>query len=243
MAKKNEKHSSSHNHAGSTGSKPSSSHKRLMIPKGMIVAICIVAFLAMFIVAIGNFNSPQNPPSDDGIGAEDNGFFQTVDPRANQPSINTTDLERRIHDLVNNERESVGLRRFPWNTLLNKIATQHSRDMAERRYFAHESPEGYNFSDRYVQNGMKCTVDLGRDYDKGAENIFMMDLYQSKTVTDGIVTSYEWNTDEDIAQTTVDWWISVNESRRNILASWYAEGIGVAISQEDDKVYITQNFC
>jgi uncharacterized protein YkwD len=67
-------------------------------------------------------------------------------------------------------------------------------------------------------------------------------LYDSVTYYNGI-PRYAWNTQEEIAQSTVDGWMTSPGHRQNILTSTYnREGIGVAIDS-DNKVYITEDFC
>jgi uncharacterized protein YkwD len=76
-----------------------------------------------------------------------------------------------------------------------------------------------------------------------AENIFQGNLYDKYYTINGIITSYDWNTNEKIAISTVDGWMESPGHRKNILTEMFdLEGIGVVID-EDDKVYITQNFC
>ena len=54
---------------------------------------------------------------------------------------------------------------------------------------------------------------------------------------------YDWNSQEKIAETTVQGEMKSPGHKKNILTPYFkAEGIGVVIAP-DDKVYITQNFC
>ena len=73
------------------------------------------------------------------------------------------------------------------------------------------------------------------------ENIFQNWTYSSITYVNGIPI-YDWNTEEEIAQQTVDGWMNSDGHRENILSSFHSEGIGVAVGT-DDKVLITQDFC
>src|SRR5512147_354693 len=63
-----------------------------------------------------------------------------------KPSIRIQDLEQRIHTLINRERKAHGLSALGWDDRLSRIARNHSKDMASRSYFSHESPEGRDFS-------------------------------------------------------------------------------------------------
>jgi len=161
---------------------------------------------------------------------------------AAKPRISTANLERRIHGLINNERKHRGLSLLLWDDTLSRIARRHSSDMASRQYFAHESPEGHNFSYRFAQEGYRCSIPVGGIRYLGAENIFQTYLYNSVSRVDGNVI-YNWNSEEKIAQSIVQGWMDSPGHRKNILIPyWINEGIGVAVSP-DGKVYITQNFC
>ncbi len=65
------------------------------------------------------------------------------------PKINIDKLEKEIHNLVNKERHIKGLSELRWNKTLNAIARMHSKDMIEKNYFSHQSPEGHDFTYRY----------------------------------------------------------------------------------------------
>jgi uncharacterized protein YkwD/uncharacterized membrane protein required for colicin V production len=58
------------------------------------------------------------------------------------------DLERRMLDLVNQERAAAGLRPLAADPELTEVARQHSTDMFARGYFAHDTPEGLSPFDR-----------------------------------------------------------------------------------------------
>lgn len=75
-------------------------------------------------------------------------------------------------DLINNVRKSgckCGAETMPptaplaWNDLLAKAAYNHSEDMANRKYFEHESPEGVTAGDRIKT--------VGYSYSWAGENI------------------------------------------------------------------------
>ncbi len=166
----------------------------------------------------------------------------TLAPTVRRPPLRAASLERRIHELINRERKARGLSRLRWNDSLSRIARNHSRDMAERGYFAHVSPDGNGFQDRYREAGYVCAIPQGLTVYAGAENIFLNNRYDSITTMNGreIV---DWNTAEKIADTTVQGWMDSPGHRRNILEPvWRSEGIGVFLAP-DDSIYITQNFC
>jgi len=58
------------------------------------------------------------------------------------------DLEKRMLDLVNQERQAEGLSPFAADPELTEVARRHSADMFARGYFAHDTPEGITPFDR-----------------------------------------------------------------------------------------------
>ncbi len=163
--------------------------------------------------------------------------------RPSKPEVRSTELEKRIHVLVNGERKKHGLSPLAWNDALSGIARKHSTDMAQRGYFSHISPDDHDFSYRYKKEGYQCAVrGRGNAYYTGGENIFQNNLYDRVLISNG-VRHFDWNSADRIAETTVDGWMKSPGHRKNILMPyWASEGIGVSISPEG-KVYITQNFC
>jgi uncharacterized protein YkwD/uncharacterized membrane protein required for colicin V production len=58
------------------------------------------------------------------------------------------DLEQRMLDLVNQERQAAGLSPLAADPELTEVARRHSADMFARGYFAHDTPEGLTPFDR-----------------------------------------------------------------------------------------------
>jgi uncharacterized protein YkwD len=159
-----------------------------------------------------------------------------------KPVLRANALERRIHTLINREREKRGLSQLAGDDVLARIARGHSKDMASRRYFSHDSPEGHDFSFRYRQDGYTCSLRIGNTVHMGAENIFLNVRFNSVTTVNG-EAFYDWNSEEQVAETTVQGWMDSPGHRKNILTPHLRrEGIGVFLST-DEKIYITQNFC
>jgi len=92
-----------------------------------------------------------------------------------------------------------------------------------------------------ISNQLDLMSENGQLFGGLAENIFQNWTYDSITYVN-LIPIHDWNTDEDIAQQTVDGWMNSPGHRENILSEFHSEGIGVAVAA-DDKVYITQNFC
>lgn len=68
------------------------------------------------------------------------------------------DSEERMVELVNSERTKIGLSALRVEENLVSIARSHSRDMFERRYFSHFSPEGQDVGFRAREGGIEYTL-------------------------------------------------------------------------------------
>ena len=158
---------------------------------------------------------------------------------------NSSALEKKIHDLINERRRQNGLSPLSWDERLVRIARYHSKDMAKRDYFAHESPEGEDLEIRYKKFGYFCRISVGNLIYSGAENILLTHAYNSYYYDPltGKITEYVFNTIDDISYDTVDGWMNSEGHRQNILASFFLrEGIGVYVDS-DGEIYITEDFC
>lgn len=162
--------------------------------------------------------------------------------RSSRLDIDITQLEKKIHDLVNKERAKRGLSVLSWNEGLHKVARKYSQDMVERNFFSHNGPDGSSFYDRYKTEGIECRIRVGDTTSLGAENIAQDNLYSSHFYKDG-ERFFNWNTEGEIAESVVKRWMSSKGHRANILTPYFKQqGIGVAFS-DDGKVYVTENFC
>jgi uncharacterized protein YkwD len=65
------------------------------------------------------------------------------------------DLEKRMLDLVNRERQAQGLPTLAPDPELTEVARRHSADMFARGYFAHDTPEGNSPFDRMRDSGVR----------------------------------------------------------------------------------------
>jgi uncharacterized protein YkwD len=160
-----------------------------------------------------------------------------------KPQISPSELSQMIHELVNLERTKVNLRPLTWNETLFEVARLHSEDMAKLGYFAHVNFNKKDPAARALALGFKCEKDFGVYKKVGiAENIFQNNTIRSVTyVGDRIYCEYL--SMEEIARSTVKGWMESEGHRNNILDKQnYSEGIGVAIAN-DDKIYITEDFC
>lgn len=170
------------------------------------------------------------------------GNFELKDENQ-KPTIDPLLLARKIHELINKEREKRRIKKLEWNEELEKIALSHSRDMAKRNYFAHKTPEGKDPSDRAKERGFLCQKKYGSYIRSGiGENIFQNHIFKSATYLEDRAY-YDYRSFDEIAESTVEGWMKSEGHRENILNPEYdSEGIGVVIS-ESGEIYITENFC
>jgi uncharacterized protein YkwD len=68
------------------------------------------------------------------------------------------DLEKRMLDLVNQERQAAGLQPLAPDPELTEVARRHSADMFARGYFAHDTPEGISPFDRMRAANIRFTT-------------------------------------------------------------------------------------
>ncbi len=152
-----------------------------------------------------------------------------------QPPITVSELEQRINALVNGERRARSLKPLDLDQDLSKISRANSQDMAKREFFNHVNPDGETPRDRLSRAGYSCPKTTG-------ENIFQNNLYSRVTIS-GNRKSYDWNSLEQIAGSTVSGWMHSSGHRQNILNRAYRKtGIGAAIGA-DGQVFLTQVFC
>ena len=157
------------------------------------------------------------------------------------------DLEASIHRIVNQERSDKNLNLLEWNDPLSVLARNHSADMLDRGYFSHESLDGRTPSDRAAEAGFECVIEYGESQRIGiGENILTTVSYHSIEVSEfnGKETvKFNWKSTDELAQEIVRTWMNSRGHRQNILRPDYIQqGIGAVVG-EDQKIFVTQNFC
>lgn len=146
-------------------------------------------------------------------------------------------VEQQIHSRINEIRTSRGLSPLDYDEELEKIAREHSEDMASRNHLSHLSFNGDELQDRYRDAGYNCGIRAGGMIYQGAENI-------AKSYYETAIEGGEYYSDEEeLAEGFVEQWMNSPGHRENILKRyWRREGIGIVMG-EDDAVFATQNFC
>jgi uncharacterized protein YkwD len=74
-------------------------------------------------------------------------------PVITKPEISITDLEQKIHDGINLQRQNQGLSPLIYDSKIADVARAHSLDMATRNYFEHDTPEGVTPAQRGTDAG------------------------------------------------------------------------------------------
>lgn len=69
-----------------------------------------------------------------------------------------TEAEKKMFELVNEERAKQGIKRLIWDEKLAQVGRKHSEDMFARGYFSHYSPEGRDVGDRLGESGIRYTL-------------------------------------------------------------------------------------
>lgn len=157
-------------------------------------------------------------------------------------------LERLVHAEANGLRRRERRQRLRWSDPLARVARGHSEDMAQRGYFAHQSPDGATPQDRADAVGVSCWRAVGEGVVRAgvAENLYKTTRYAEITLShmETVKTrTIEWYTADLIAETTVQGWRDSPAHRENLLDRHVeAHGIGVALGR-DSVVYVTQVLC
>ena len=208
---------------------------------------------ATIVPAVTEFVSdPTLAPSDAGTAPAS----ESPDAPAPQPNSTPvpspvdplTDISTKAMALVNEKRASLGIPSLETSEELVQIATQHSGDMAAQGYFAHDSPNGSDYLDRYRQAGFRCQRRVGSIIHQGAENIYQGWASNSLTVRNWRLVTIQVANAQELAAEAVWEWLQSPGHRTNMMNYVYKQqGIrvmvaGVAVGA-GDKVYITHNFC
>lgn len=136
--------------------------------------------------------------------------------------LNTTLIEQKVFRFVNLEREKAGLKPYKWNEWVRNVAYNHSKDMAERDYYAHESPEGKDHYDRLKESGLYFVV--------SGEVLYYIEGFDP-----------DYN-ETRIARKAVDGWLKSPGHRSIVLDvdNLYSDA-GVGVYCKGDKCFITMN--
>jgi uncharacterized protein YkwD len=180
----------------------------------VVVGLAIAAGLVGYAVVAG-----VSLPGADGDSAPANA---TLDEEA---------VEALVVEKVNERRAAEGLGTLEADPGIAAVARNHSADMAQREYYAHETPEGAGPADRLDEGGVDCGA-VG-------ENIAAT-FYRQRVETEAGTESYD--SAEELAAGLVAQWERSRPHRTNMLdPRWELTGVGIETA--GDEVIATQMFC
>jgi uncharacterized protein YkwD len=168
----------------------------------------------------------------------------TPTPRPGTAGYDLSTVEAEFLRLLNQERERRSLRPLSQRDALTEMGRAHSRDMAERNYFAHESPDGVSAEERYRERGLlpECRIPIaGSDgYYPGAENIAQTYVGQEVQTTRGVVYI---DSEAKLAENLFRQWMNSQGHREAMLVYSADEaGLGIYITP-NGKVYASLELC
>ena len=157
--------------------------------------------------------------------------------------FNQATLEATIYQRINSYRVEQGLQALKSDDRLAQLARAHSQDMAANDYYKHTNLNGEDPSARASKAGYNCHNPLSIGI---AENIHLLYGHTS-SIRWGNSVTYQWLTQDEVANRFVADWINSPGHRRNILDRRYnLTGIGVAFGTASGikhGIYVVQNFC
>lgn len=153
-------------------------NKPLSILPALGEALVIISFILTLILGLPVSSKTKADVSDSRIGGiivlrtqrletkineifggvvEDSLTYLTIKPGSKERLILTTEVgelevneksEAEMFALVNDERKKQGVKELIWDSNILPVARSHAKDMWERKYFSHFSPEGEDVGDR-----------------------------------------------------------------------------------------------
>ncbi len=130
-------------------------------------------------------------------------------------------LRDRALKLVNEARQEQGLEALDLTSPLNEAALAHARDMLDRDYYSHVSPEGESVRDRFMEHD-------GSRWKLVAENIARC-------------SGCEAPADLERVEQFQEGWMNSPGHRENILTEGL-DGFGFGIAGKGDQIYAVQTF-
>jgi len=207
---------------------------KLLVTVALLAALAALALQAAGVgVDLGSPGGVDLPPALGGGAESAPGDPDVSTYQREGVAVNSTAVERLVHQEVNERRAERGLEPLEWNPTVASVSRAHSKDMADREYFAHTNPDGEGPFDRYQAVDSGC-----RAY---GENIAMTWAGRRVETESGGVDRYE--SDEELAEGLVNQWMNSTGHRENMLReNWDSGGVGVYVT-EDGQVFATHNFC
>lgn len=152
--------------------------------------------------------------------------------------LNESEVESRIFQRVNEERQERGISEIELSEGLSEVARNHSRNMSESNYVGHVDPSGENVT-RYREDCRDLSGFMNITYSENvAQTWYGEKVYPPEGDEAKLVES-----EEDVVENLVGSWMNSDWHRENLLnEKWRSTGVGVA-SNETGAVFVTQAFC
>jgi uncharacterized protein YkwD len=129
---------------------------------------------------------------------------------------NLRNIEQQIHQEVNRVRATAHIPTLSWSEPLAAEARRHAKNLAGRRFFAHEDPARGDLASRLDKSGINWL--------RCAENL------------------YEQGGSSNPAQGAVKAWLDSAGHRKNMMDSMFSDsGVGVAL-QRDGTLVVVQEY-
>ena len=193
--------------------------------------------------AVGQVSPADGPVLNDSFwGPGERTPVETATPTGPDPSQMNTDInysaaEVSIAELINEERRTRGLEPLQRSPGLSTVARNHSRDMHNREFYAHENPDGDEPWHRVADGD----VPVCPDRPTALENIHGGDI-NTRMSSPSIDKHYYTKNATMIAKFVVDSFNNSELHRENMLAEgWDYIGVGVYIT--GGEFYVTVDFC
>lgn len=133
-------------------------------------------------------------------------------PAVSAQALIVNAAEAEALEALNADRAKAGLKPLVYNESLTRLAREYAADMMERRFFAHDNPEGLTPFDRMRIKGIS--------YRYAGENLAINDTVRAAQAA----------------------FMNSPTHRENVLHSQYSEvGIGV-LAAPNGKIYVVQEF-
>lgn len=144
-----------------------------------------------------------------------------------QSSLDTSVIASKIHTLVNDERNALGLQSVKYDKTLEQASAVFAQKMINDGFFDHKAPDGTTVNSIATDLGYKC---FQAPYYAVADNLAEGGPY------------YGQNTNDGIASETVQLWMDSEGHRANILTASH-DSVGVGIAFDGGRGYLVLSFC
>jgi uncharacterized protein YkwD len=195
---------------------------------GPLLVVFVLSVVAFSGAVTGTISDPDPHDALDTASSLNSSQVSGLGEIADNEDFDQAEARQALVEEVNDERKKRGLSPIEQSSELQQTALQHSKEMVERDFFAHTTPDGVTANQRIRRTSLQCQ--------QTGENLAQN--YWNEQVVD----QQYIETNEELAEVIVQQWIDSPPHRENLFRpSW--DYVGHGISFDGDKFYVTQNFC